>query len=294
MRPAKDRRQPTWRGVSLAAACLAGLAALAGLLLPCGSGAAAHWGHAKWMERAHSALEPHRRRSFSEIYGADKWNVGALPREAVTRAGPGSSLHYTASVRAFLGALIRDHGITTVADLSCSEMLWQPHIPGFAGLASFSGFDIVPAAIATARGNLTALAAQGMALPGEVVLEVRDMVAEPLPRAYDLVIVRDTFFHLPVTDALAALSHIVASGSRLLATTTIDSDALRNTFILPGEWYPLNLRKPPFLFPAPLAEVLEGLPGADYYGTKKFVVYRLPLESSAPVEGSPAPQPLSR
>ena len=29
------------------------------------------------------------------------------------------------------------------------------------------------------------------------------------------------------------------------ATTTIDSDALRNTFILPGEWYPQNLRGVP-------------------------------------------------
>jgi hypothetical protein len=292
MRPPKqacgDRRLCFCRWLTIISAALVCLAALLNLL-GCGVGgggvAPPRLGHAPWMQRAHSALEPSRRRTFSEIYGQDKWNVGALARDAATRAGPGSSLHYTAAARAFLGALIRNHSIATVADLSCNEMLWQPHIPGFTGLASFSGFDIVPAAIAAARANLSALSGGGgSALPGELVLEVRDMVTEPLPRAYDLVIVRDTFFHLPVTDTLAALSRIAASGSRLLATTTIDSDALRNTFILPGEWYPLNLRKPPFLFPEPLAEVLEGLPGTDYWGTKKLAVYRLPLES-APSEG---------
>lgn len=239
----------------------------------------------RWMQRAHQALEPGRSRSFSDIYGKNKWNVGAKPdaRDSVTRAGPGSSLLYTAPVRAFLGSFIANFSIHSVADLSCNEMLWQPHIPGFSGLHLFSGFDIVPAAIEAARANMSSLAAQGVALPKELTLEVMDMASGLLPRAYDLVIVRDTFFHLPITDTLAALAHISSSGSRYLGTTTIDVDALRNAFIFPGEWYPLNLRKPPFLLPAPLVETKEGLPGTDYYGAKKFAVWSLPLDSPPPL-----------
>jgi hypothetical protein len=274
MRKSPDRFLRLGRWLSIAAACLV-FSAVAGLLhLTCHAPP-----QSAWMQRAHTALAPSRRRTFSEIYGQDKWNVGAMPdaRDAVTRAGPGSSLLYTAAVREFLGAFIRNHSISTVADLSCNEMLWQPLIPGFAELHSFAGFDIVPAAIAVARANMSYLAAQGVALPA-VTLEVMDMTSETLPRAYDLVIVRDTFFHLPITDTLAALTHIASSGSRFLGTTTIDLDKLRNAFIFPGEWYPLNLRKPPFFFPPPIAEVLEGLPGTDYWGTKKFSVWRLPLE----------------
>ena len=266
------------RSLIIAAACLIGLATIASLLqLTCPTRPQNL--QSVWMQRAHSALEPSRKRTFSEIYGKNSWNVGAMPdaMDSVTRAGPGSSLLYTAAVREFLGAFIRNHSISSVADMSCNEMLWQPLIPGFAELQSFAGFDIVPTAIAVARANLSYLAAQGVALPNEVTLDVMDMASEPLPRAYDLVIVRDTLFHMPFTDALAALTHIANSGSRFLGTTTIDLDKLRNTFILPGEWYPLNLRMPPFLFPPPLTEVLEGLPGTDYWGTKKFAVWRLPL-----------------
>jgi len=244
------------------------------------------------MHRAEAALAPIRRSSFSEIYGKNKWNVGPTPKRGETRAGPGSTLEYTSRVRGFLGDFIRNHSLRTVADLSCSEMLWQPHIPGFAGLDVFFGSDIVPAAIESAKANISLLAAQGTPLPKQLSLQVMDMVAQSLPQAFDLVIVRDTFFHLPITDALSALSHISASGSRFLGSTTLDDDALRNAFIMPGEWYPVNLRKPPFLFPPPLAEVLDGLPGTDYWGVKKFAVWRLPLDRPVDHEVDSSTTPL--
>lgn len=105
-----------------------------------------------------------------------------------------------------------------------------------------------------------------------------DMTSESFSRAFDLVIVRDTFFHLPLTDVMSALSLIEASGSQYLGTTTIDDPKLRNTFILSGEWYPMNLYMPPFLFPEPISWVVEGISGVDYYGKKKFGIWKLPLE----------------
>jgi hypothetical protein len=228
----------------------------------------------RWIHRIHEALRPSLRPAFSEIYSADKWNSGAqtFQNDSVTRAGPGSSLIYTEKVRLFLGDFIKQRNIKTVADLSCNELLWQPLIPGFSELKLFSGFDIVPGAIQLAKDRVSKLQSP------TIELAVMDMTSESLSRAFDLVIVRDTFFHLPLTDVMSALSLIEASGSQYLGTTTIDDPKLRNTFILSGEWYPMNLYMPPFLFPEPILWVVEGIPGVDYYGKKKFGIWKLPLE----------------
>ena len=233
----------------------------------------------RWLHRAHVAVAPLRPRAFAEIFAADSWNAPGAPAavDQATRAGPGSTVRYTAKVRAFLGSFFRNYNITRVADMSCSELLWQPLIPGFGDLELFAGFDIVPGAVERARMRIADLRAAGAQLPRRVELETMDLVTDRLSGAFDLVIVRDTLFHLPPTDALVALEHISASGSRFLGTTTIDIETIRNSFILPGEWYALNLRKPPFLFPAPLNSTIEGEPGADYFGSKMFGVWPLPL-----------------
>ncbi len=220
------------------------------------------------------AAATRRSRSFSDIYQKNAWNNG----QGETRAGPGSFMNYTAATRKFLGSFIRSHNITTVADLSCSEMLWQPHIPGFADLELFAGYDIVPDAIEHARERLGV----GVGRNPHVKLEVLDMVTGRLPRAFDLVLVRDTLFHLPILEALQVLEMINDSGSRFLGTTTIDSPKVRNAFIEAGEWYPLNIKKPPFSFPEPLAAVVEGYKGVDFYGSKKLGVWKLPVR---PEEG---------
>jgi hypothetical protein len=159
---------------------------------------------------------------------------------------------------------------------------WQPLIPGFGGLRYFAGFDIVPAAIMRAQARVSELRDSGAQLPPRLDLTTKGMVAEPLAGAFDLVLVRDTFFHLPLTDILVALGHINASGSRYIGTTTIDINETRNIFILPGEWYALNIRKAPFFFPAPLLSSLEGETGSDFYGSKLFGIWSLPLVMESP------------
>jgi hypothetical protein len=191
----------------------------------------------QWLASAHAAIEPQRTRSFVRIFNTNSWNAGGA-QAAETRAGPGSTIKYTANVRQFLGDFIRTQNIATMADVSCSEMLWQPLIPGFNELGQFAGYDIVPRAIAAAKQRVQDV--MGGPLEPRFSLEVRDMVREALPRPFDLVIVRDTLFHLPITDALMALSLINASGSKYIGTTTLDSDSVHNMFITPGEWYPLS------------------------------------------------------
>jgi hypothetical protein len=220
--------------------------------------------YVRWL-KANNQHVPNRTVAFTKIFHGDEWN---LPGLSETRAGPGSTISYTAAARALLGAAIVDLNITSIADIACSEMVWQPLIPGFDGLKLYAGFDIVASAIANASARLRG---------SHVQLAVRDAVAEALPRAYDLVLARDVLFHLPALDALTALELINESGSRYLATTTIDDPGLRNVFIEPGSWYPINLRMAPFYFSAPLLETLEGRPGDDYYGKKKIGIWRLPV-----------------
>ena len=233
----------------------------------------------RWLHSSHLNVASLRPRAFADIFRADSWNAGSMSAatDQVTRAGPGSSLEYTERVRSFLGNFFKSHNISRVADMSCSELLWQPLIPGFGDLELFVGFDIVPAAVERARARIEKLRSSSTRLPRQIKLEVTDFVSERLFGSFDLVIVRDTFFHLPPTDALIALEHISASGSRFLGTTTIAIESIRNSFILPGEWYPLNLQKPPFSFPSPLNSTVEGFPGADYFGSKLFAIWPLPL-----------------
>lgn len=231
--------------------------------------------YSTWLEKVHTAIDRRRSVAFDKIYSTDSWNLGSVEPE--TRAGPGSTIRYTQNVREFLGNVISTYNISTVVDMSCSEMLWQPHIPGFESLEQFTGYDIVPDAISAARQRLSGAS--------NVELAVRDMVNDVLDRSFDLVIVRDTFFHLPITDALVAIAHINDSGSKYLGTTTIDDDAVKNAFVSPGEWYPLNVRKMPFMFPPALDMAQEGFAGTDYYGSKKFGIWKLPIQPDVVLGG---------
>jgi hypothetical protein len=72
------------------------------------------------------------------------------------------------------------------------------------------------------------------------------------------VLSRDFLVHLSFSDARAALENIKRSGSRLLLATTFDEHA-ENGDIPTGGWRPLNMTRPPFMFPAPLEIVYERL-----------------------------------
>jgi len=224
----------------------------------------------QWLAKLFPIMDAKRKTVFDKIFAKDMWNGNRKFDEETTRAGPGSTMTYTARVRDFLGKFIAEHHIETMADLSCNEMLWQRAIPGFEDLKLYAGFDIVPHAIEVSRNRT-----KGMK---NVELAVRDMVNQPLSRPYDLVMVRDTLFHLPLTDALQVIANINNSGSKYFGTTYVDDPKIKNVFIAPGDWYAINLRMLPFLFPAPLAAVEEGQPGNAFYGKKKFAIWKLPIE----------------
>lgn len=248
-----------------------------------------------WLERLDTFTGVMRGRVFADIARQDKWNNPDSPaEERITVAGPGSSMVYTEAVRAWLGEILANTStygpIRSMVDLSCSELAWQTHIPGWDKLDRFSGYDIVGSVVERARAR--AVAARGDASTPVLQFGVADMVAanEPLP-AHDLVLLRDTLMHVPPTDALHALERIDASGSTWLATTTFDDPdggGGGNVFILPGSWYAVNLRQPPFILGPPISSVLEGRPGVDRYGQKRLAVWKLPVLRAPPLTSLPS------
>ena len=224
----------------------------------------------------------HRREAFHAISQADAWNSHETRGAGSTLAGPGSTLPYTAPVRAWLGGVLSTWRIRSVADMSCSELAWQTHIPGFFDLEAFTGFDIVPtlvqrAAKAAADAAIVRQTA-GLSVP-RFTFSSADMVSDPTFPPHDLVILRDTLMHLPIADALLALARIDASGSKWLVTTTFNNSdsGASNEFIQPGSWFPVDLLESPFFFPQPVSATLEGLPGTDRYGKKMLGLWRLPV-----------------
>lgn len=258
-----------------------------------------------WLTRLDALMAPRRSAVFRAIAATDAWNNPSAPlEERATVAGPGSSIAYTEPIREWLGRVIAEREIQTMADLSCSEMLWQPLIPGWGGLQAFSGYDIVPEVVNRARvrameavgfdmvdqgGSLRSVhgAVRGVrrrSVEGRhgpaLSFAVADLASavEPLGK-FDLVLVRDTLMHLPLTDALRTLERIDASGSKWLVTTTFDTGEQnrRNEFIAPGDWQPINLEIPPFEIGQPESWVNEGTPGVDFFGIKRLALWRLPV-----------------
>jgi len=167
---------------------------------------------------------------FSIIHRRNRWGA------ASSRSGTGSEMSQTAEVRRQLPSLLADLGVQRVLDLPCGDMEWISHIE--LGVETYIGGDIVPALIQT-NGKTFA--------GGSRSFLTVDIVRGDLPKA-DLLLCRDCFVHLSLTDILTAVSNIRSSGITYLLTTTFVRRT-ENRDIPTGAWRPINLEEAPFNFP---------------------------------------------
>ena len=135
--------------------------------------------------------ERERAQVFEGIYENFGWEPSADGSKE-SRSGPGSYLKRTGASRAFLSDVIREYNITTMLDAGCGDVNWQGHITGI-GNVDYFGVDIVPQMIAD---NQRRLGGRRMRFA------VKDVVKDDLGGPYDLVLCRDTLFHLPLWDAV--------------------------------------------------------------------------------------------
>jgi hypothetical protein len=200
--------------------------------------------------RSHRAI-------FGTIYRHKLWASDE------TASGPGSTRERAAAFRDDLIALLARLDTRVLLDAACGDFNWMAAVADTVPM--YVGVDVVP--------GLVALTAERHGRAGRAFL-CRDVTADPLPRA-DVILCRDCLVHFSLADGLTAVRNFARSGATYLLATTF-ADAERNTDIVTGGWRALNLERPPFLFPSPLAVVDERcLHSQGRYRSKRLALWAL-------------------
>lgn len=185
-------------------------------------------------------LQPSRAASFATVYEKGLW----LSDDANgSRSGLGSEIKNTRSVRDHLPLLLAELGVKRLLDVGCGDWNWMRHVNLE---CDYIGADIVPSVI---EKNI-----HDFARPG-VQFVVLDGVAQALP-ACDAVLCREVVFHLPFADAHKLLRNVRRSAATYLLITSEDKVAI-NFDVVAGDFRPLDLRKAPFHFPAPMKTIAD-------------------------------------
>lgn len=172
---------------------------------------------------------------FSRIFETRYWRGGG--KETVS--GYGSTIEYTADVRARLLDVIETFRIGSMFDAPCGDFNWMRLVVAASGI-DYRGGDIVRPLIAQnqkthGRANVRFIHA--------------DITTSTFPTA-DLWFCRDCLFHLSLADGLAALGQFVASDIPYILTSTHkNDDGFRNTDITSGSFRRIDLFAPPFSLP---------------------------------------------
>jgi hypothetical protein len=143
--------------------------------------------------------------------------------------------------------LLRAYGIQTLLDLPCGDFNWMQQVD-LQGI-HYIGADIVET-----------LVAQNQQKYGQDYRKFLhlDLLTDELP-AVDGVLVRDCLVHFSLAHIEQALTNLRRSKIRYLLSTTF-SDIETNVEIQTGYWRPINLLKPPFNLPEPLASLPDSGP----------------------------------
>jgi hypothetical protein len=180
---------------------------------------------------------------FTYIFDTNLWG------SEESQSGLGSSLDATADVRQALRRVCIEYNVNTLLDLPCGDASWIHHAK--LSIHQYIGGDVVSKIVESNR-NRDVLAEVTYRISYEVI----DVTRDQLPVA-DLMLCRDCLVHLSFTNVRRALHNIVRSGASYLLTTTFP-DHDENEDIEDGDWRLINLEKPPFSLPAPIATFKEG------------------------------------
>jgi SAM-dependent methyltransferase len=182
---------------------------------------------------------------FAAIYQRNWW------KDSESVSGPGSSLAETSAVRRQLPALLERIGARSMLDVPCGDFHWMQQVD--LGLRRYIGADIVPEIVESNR--------QRFGSAGREFLKL-DVTADRLPTV-DLILCRDCLVHFSLADIRRALANILRSGSKYVLTTTFTGDRQYHD-IETGQWHHLNLQRPPFELPEPIALLSEENPRAEF------------------------------
>jgi hypothetical protein len=179
--------------------------------------------------------------AFTEIYRNNLWG------NPESKSGSGSTLAYTANLRAHLPTIYARFGIKTVLDAPCGDFNWMQHVPLSPDM-QYLGGDIVAPLIERLTRNYQNAQRRFMVL---------DITTDALPAA-DLWICRDCLFHLSNADVVRALENFVRSDVKYLLTSTHahQGDAV-NRDIPTGSFRLIDLFAEPFAFPREVHDCVD-------------------------------------
>jgi hypothetical protein len=175
---------------------------------------------------------------FLAIYESNLWG------SPESRSGPGSTLARAADFLPDLATLLQTLKTRILVDAPCGDFNWAGALATV--VDSYIGIDVMRQIVARNQrlaGNSNAVFLHG------------DLTSDPVPTA-DVILCRDGLVHFSLSDIRRSLHNFKQSRSRYLLTTTFVEHG-DNPDITTGEWRPLNLERPPFRFPPPLASVDE-------------------------------------
>jgi hypothetical protein len=185
----------------------------------------------------------------------DEYTRRAREAGAETVCGPGSTLAFTAPLRAWLPDIIDRYHIHSILDAPCGDWHWIQHTD-LRG-ATYLGWDInTPTTDVPWHGS------------PEWQFEQVNLLKRRKTPTVDLVICRDFLAHIPDEHVVKVLRKFRNSGSRyLLATnftgtnTTDPHPTDQNGFY----YRPVNLCAPPFDMPTPVNTLAEVGPEPGRY-----------------------------
>lgn len=178
---------------------------------------------------------------FAHTYSAHAWG-GSSP------SGPGSSIHYTESLRTLLPTILRALKCRTLLDAPCGDLNWisNTNLDGI----TYIGGDIVKILIDDLRSKHPSWN-----------LCVLDVTQQKLPDA-DFWLCRDIIFHLSNADIYRVLFNFIKSEIKYFATTHHPQCGLTEDCLSdPDSWRLVNLTGAPFHLPQPLHTIWDAVDG---------------------------------
>lgn len=167
---------------------------------------------------------------FDSIYRQNVWG-----REG-NGSGPGSSRKNTAGVRKIIHTIISWLGVQSIIDAPCGSREWQiplvDEIRIYSPSFVYLGLDISSEALS--RNPHSNLATQ-----------MHDLVTDPLPSGYDIVLSRDALQHNTQHDVFKILCHFAQSDARYFLIGSYPNST-ENKNISSGDYFKIDLKKPPY------------------------------------------------
>ncbi len=192
---------------------------------------------------------------FTEIYQTNAWG------SQETVSGTGSELNVTEKMRSEFSALIKQLGVTSIADAPCGDLNWMMHVD--LGTCRYIGIDIVQEII---ENNIKIFGG---------TKEFKHLnLLENIIEQVDLILCRDMLVHLTYEQIFIAMRNFKQSGSKYILMTTDVLKQKNSDLKSTGGWRNLNFEQPPFNFPKPLA-LIEDKPLESQYPGKCLGLWSL-------------------